>query len=217
MKKMCFLLCTLLFLLTFSMNVLAAGSWRRDSRGWWYQRGDGGWPATAWQWIDGNGDGYGECYFFGIDGYMLENQQTDDGYWVNQDGMWVENGAVQRMYVGDVIDPINNPGRTVLEGRIWARPYAKVAERFGADPAGGTGTMVFFVLNNNRIFNIMNADEQNCFFTNVEWFYLPNGASLAKYDGQGVRLSMDLRNAFSPSDLEMPYGVVRAMDAYVVR
>lgn len=49
----------------------------------------------GWQWIDGDNDGTAECYYFGADGYMLSGATTADGYTVNADGAWVENGAVQ--------------------------------------------------------------------------------------------------------------------------
>ena len=38
--------------------------------GWWYDNGDGTYPVSCWQWIDGNGDGLAECYCFNEEGYL---------------------------------------------------------------------------------------------------------------------------------------------------
>ena len=48
-----------------AMGITAyAGQWQQDSTGWWYEEDDGSYPASTWQWIDGNGDGISECYYF---------------------------------------------------------------------------------------------------------------------------------------------------------
>lgn len=72
-----------------------AASWQQNATGWWWQNDDGSWPANTWQWLDGNGDGVAECYYFDSNGYMAANTTTPDGYQVNADGAWVVNGAVQ--------------------------------------------------------------------------------------------------------------------------
>ncbi len=67
---------------------------------WWYDL-DGGqyYAGTAqgpqWQWIDGNGDGTAECYAFDESGWMYADTVTPDGYQVNEDGAWTENGQVR--------------------------------------------------------------------------------------------------------------------------
>ena len=67
-----------------AMTVTAfAGQWRSDTNGWWYQNDDGSYPAGTWQWIDGNGDGIAECYYFYPDGYMAYNNDVD-GYHLNE-------------------------------------------------------------------------------------------------------------------------------------
>ena len=74
-------------LLTASMAMTAfAGSWQKNSTGWWYQNDDGSWPAACWQQING------AWYYFNAGGYMLENSMTPDGYYVGPDGVWVQNG-----------------------------------------------------------------------------------------------------------------------------
>ena len=72
-----------------------AGAWKQNNVGWWFDNGNGTYPASTWQWIDGNNDGIAECYYFDRAGYMLANTSTPDGYQVNASGAWVQNGAVQ--------------------------------------------------------------------------------------------------------------------------
>lgn len=87
-------------LLTASM-VLAMGStafgagWKQDNNGWWWQEDDGSYPAGTWQWIDGNGDGVAECYYFNEKGYNLQNGTAPDGYTTDANGAWTVDGVVQ--------------------------------------------------------------------------------------------------------------------------
>ncbi len=78
------------------MTALASG-WQKNDTGWWYATNDEGtaWYADEWQWIDGNGDGVAESYCFDKNGYLYTDTTTPDGYTVNADGAWVENGQVQ--------------------------------------------------------------------------------------------------------------------------
>lgn len=81
---------------TISMSATAyAAGWQQDVNGWWWQNEDGSWPASSWQWLDGNHDGVAECYYFNGSGYMLSNTQTPDNYNVNADGAWIVNSVVQ--------------------------------------------------------------------------------------------------------------------------
>ena len=79
-----------------SVTAFAAG-WQQNATGWWYgtNADNSQWYSNGWQWIDGNNDGTAECYFFDQNGYMAANTTTPDGYQVNENGAWVENGAVQ--------------------------------------------------------------------------------------------------------------------------
>lgn len=51
--------------------------------------------ADQWQWSDIDGDGTAECYYFLEDGRCLSNTITPDGYTVNSDGAWTQDGVVQ--------------------------------------------------------------------------------------------------------------------------
>lgn len=81
-----------------------AGEWKRHKYyGWWYEESDGSYPTNQWKWLDKDGDGALECYYFKEDGYIATEQGenmpginvTPDGYTVNYDGQWVVNGLVQ--------------------------------------------------------------------------------------------------------------------------
>ena len=54
---------------------------------------------TGWNWIDDNGDGMAECYYFqeisdGHRGRLYRSATTPDGYTVNDKGQWTQNGTV---------------------------------------------------------------------------------------------------------------------------
>ena len=34
-----------------------AGQWEKNGTGWWYNYGDGTYPANTWEWIDSDQDG----------------------------------------------------------------------------------------------------------------------------------------------------------------
>ena len=72
-----------------------AGTWQQNEKGRWWDNGDGTWPAACWQWCDGDGDGTAECYYFDNNGYVVTGGITPDGYTVDQNGAWTENGQVQ--------------------------------------------------------------------------------------------------------------------------
>ena len=81
-----------------------AGSWRQGPSGWWYQNDDGTYPAGGWQWIDSDGDGTAECYYFYSDGYMASNNDIN-GYHVNDAGQWTVGERVQRKTVAGEASP----------------------------------------------------------------------------------------------------------------
>ncbi len=101
--KMRLLVVTVCMTVLFSITAFAAG-WINgqgaDSGRWWYDLGNGTWYAGTqgnplWQWLDGNGDGVAECYAFDENGWMYAGTRTPDGYQVNENGAWTENGEVQ--------------------------------------------------------------------------------------------------------------------------
>lgn len=103
------LLTTFAMTLMLSMTAMA-GQWERDTTGWWYRNDDGSYYAGCWQWIDGNGDGVAECYYFNQEGYLIVDGIAD-GYAVNTDGAWIENGVVQRKVT---VDPSNDSAAVAI-------------------------------------------------------------------------------------------------------
>ena len=99
MKKISITMITLALAGLASMSAYA-GAWAKNAQGWWYDNGNGTWPASTWQWIDGNNDGIAESYYFNPSGYCLTNTTTPDGYIVNADGAWTVNGIIQTKAVG---------------------------------------------------------------------------------------------------------------------
>ncbi len=96
MKKLIttFFMAAVISVLAAASAFAAAGVWLEDENGYWWQRTEGGYPANEWRWIDGNGDGVAECYHFNTQGYMDANTWVD-GYYVDKDGAWCENGSRQ--------------------------------------------------------------------------------------------------------------------------
>ena len=93
-KRLLFAAAIVSMTVTMGMTVYA-GSWKQDNTGWWWQNDDGTYPAGKWEWLDGNGDGIAESYYFDNSGYLLTNTVTPDGYTVNADGAWTVEGVVQ--------------------------------------------------------------------------------------------------------------------------
>ena len=88
---------------TLSPTADANGSWQLDQNGWWYLNSDGSYTVNNWQqigdkWYYFNQYGYmqtgwvawqGAYYYLGDYG-MLTNSWTPDGYYVGNDGRWLE-------------------------------------------------------------------------------------------------------------------------------
>lgn len=89
-----------------AMTSFAAG-WQHNDTGWWYGTNEDNtmWYASGWEWIDGNGDGVAECYYFDTRGYMMAGTTTPDGYTVNADGAWVHDDTVQTKKVEPIAQP----------------------------------------------------------------------------------------------------------------
>lgn len=80
-----------------SMSMVSyAGTWQNADGGWKYQNDDGSYVQNTWQWIDGDGNGVAESYYFDGNGNLLTDTTTPDGYTVNQDGAWVKDGVLQQ-------------------------------------------------------------------------------------------------------------------------
>ena len=98
---------------------------------------------VGWHWIDGNYDGVGECYYFGENHYILTDTVTPDGYTVNADGAWVENGVVQTVGKASTLSTDTEKSKYDIsnyqtyydeeEGR-WVSAYEQQAKDMINDP-----------------------------------------------------------------------------------
>lgn len=86
---------TLAAVLSLSFTAISyADQWEQDAHGYRCKvYGDYVWGGDYW--IDGNGDGIAECYYFDENGYMLSNTTAPNGKKLNENGAWVLNGVVQ--------------------------------------------------------------------------------------------------------------------------
>ena len=92
-KKMKLMVLTAVLTLGAAMTSYAG--WKQNDTGYWWQNDDGSYLTNGWHWLDGNGDGISECYYFDGNGYMAANTTTPDGYTVDGSGAWVVDGVVQ--------------------------------------------------------------------------------------------------------------------------
>ncbi len=96
--------------LVFALGITSpAGTWMKNDTGWWYDYGDGTWPAGTWLWVDGNRDGWAECYYFDDSGYLVTDDRTPDGYDVDSNGAWVDSGEVVRERSSYYRSSVDNP------------------------------------------------------------------------------------------------------------
>lgn len=120
LKKTVFAVLSAVIYIQISTAAAFAGVWQQDmSRpansggvtNWQWVNDDGSLQRNRWAWIDGNGDGLAECYYFYDNGYMAGAAVVSDGsgsYTVNADGAWTEDGVV-RVYPNQWV-----PGGNVL-------------------------------------------------------------------------------------------------------
>ncbi len=102
-----------------------AGEWRQDMDGsYWYRNDDGSYPAGGWHWLDGNGDGIAESYYFNENGYLVQGPGKADGYDVDENGAWIVDGNVQTRNVNEGQDSGQESGRTADFGDPMDPAYA---------------------------------------------------------------------------------------------
>lgn len=98
----------ILFGLFAGANVLsaAAGTWQMNlfGDGIWTYQDTSEVQENGWKWIDGNKDGIFECYYQ-KDKKMVAGTSVD-GYQVNGDGQWTQNGAVVQRKLPDWISSV---------------------------------------------------------------------------------------------------------------
>ena len=76
-----------------------------------YVNDDGTYLTNGWFWLDRDGDGASECYYFDQNGWTLSDKTTPDGYQVNTIGAWIENGVTMKKGAATV--DLSNPASFV--------------------------------------------------------------------------------------------------------
>lgn len=151
---------------TDEQGVKVAGRWLFDNGNWYLIGQDGymktGWQLDngkwyflntsitngvpegsalkGWQWIDG------KCYYFeqvGTEthaaGTMYANEMTPDGFTVNADGQWTENGSIVNVPGKGILTAIT-PGSNVSIGRAAGGGGGSSSGGGGGSSSGGSGS-----------------------------------------------------------------------------
>ena len=121
-----------------------ATGWEKQSRDpvvWVFRQDDGSLLKGGWFWIDGNHDGTAESYYLDENGVMAANTDVG-GYYVNADGQWTVDGAVQKRavsYTGASFGPSDSgTGSGTSSGYTGGGTYVdllmRAAEESGVSP-----------------------------------------------------------------------------------
>ena len=173
MKRRSILQCSVATLLCTGILAMSvyAGSWIKNTTGWWYDYGNGTWPSSSWQWIDGNNDGVAECYYFDRFGYCMINATTPDGYQVNGSGAWVENGIVQTRNVGG--SQVSGAGEEAKNETNYTAGRKNKLSLFNTEPIIRSGVRKMDSLASNR---------ENKSFTNCLMFVSDDLGEYIEFD-----------------------------------
>ena len=148
---------SMIALMSLSMSMSAfAGEWKTGDNGkWWFDNGDGTYVKNDWEWIDGNGDGIAECYYFDEDGWMLTDTTTPDGYYVNENGMWMQDNQPVTRKIEQTSQKINDS--VINNGRLPSvltiergRPIRDAGAIFGLYSAGQMISTTYDILTDNQ-------------------------------------------------------------------
>lgn len=153
------------------------------------QHGFGEKQSGGWMWIDADGDGTRECYYFDTnDGHMYVSTTTPDGYTVNEKGQWTENGIVQTKTRTNITNTQTNENADNIPAY---------------DPAGylpnGLSKTAFLMANNTRDQNkvygeirVVTPDEYLTYIARIEAGEIEPGA----LRGTGSGLTVYYKNGF---------------------
>ena len=93
MKKI--LILSLIF--TFVLSTLNLAIGLQDLTGTFFTKNDGTFARDEWVYFDKDGDGYDECFHFNDYGFLERNVITKDGYKVDENGYYIENGKIYKV------------------------------------------------------------------------------------------------------------------------
>lgn len=217
MRTLKILATVFLFVFIFTISSYA-GTWKKDSKGWWYLENNGSWPANTWQWIDGNSDGRAECYCFDGAGYCMLNRITPDGYVVNSSGAWTVDGNVKIKDVG-----VYDQSRKVLHGVLHYNTNKDIVKELGMIQSYVTDYFaldsemtMYFELDSEQEFNLNIADDSGKDLRKTRYFIIDGHPELAVYNRQYISLSFNLEDADWPTDVRLPVGAPSLTDVYLV-
>ncbi len=175
------------------------------------QHGFGEKQSGGWMWIDANGDGTRECYYFDTnDGHMYVSTTTPDGYTVNEKGQWTENGIVQTKTRANITNTQTNENADNIPAY---------------DPAGylpnGLSKTAFLMANNTRDQNkvygeirVVTPDDYHTYITKSEAGEIgyneirgiSSGFTVYYKNGFCVYYPKDRTNTCKTVGTEKPYG-----------
>lgn len=100
-----------------------AGEWVRDDDGLKYKQGSD-YVWDQWLWLDRNGTGVQECFYFGRDEYLVTNGLTPDDCTVNANGAWTVDGVVQTKLAGTLSSEDRGRIETACAAYYYCKEYA---------------------------------------------------------------------------------------------
>ncbi len=181
-----------------------AGEWRQDHVGYWWQDDDGSYPTSTWRWLDGNGDGISECYYFDSRGYMVSDTIIN-GSELDANGAWVENGQVQTKKSWEAVKNSSDP-MEILRAVSDSNDTDRVDADFLMTMQLGDGTQSLGI-NMTGNMKMQYDGESNLQYTmdmNMDMGALGSARTTAFYtdgwyyydiSGQKIKMQMDLADA----------------------
>ncbi len=133
-------------LLASAVSVLAAvpahAAWEQSKDGddWYYSYGDK-YFTDGWAWIDANGDGDAQCFYFDAAGRLVTDSKTPDGSLVDADGCWYEEDGK-----GGRLINVMSYDRWIREGYTdRAATFGYFSENPNYDTLAALGDMEYFL------------------------------------------------------------------------
>lgn len=204
--KMAAVMMTSAILTIAAASTAFAGTWKQDAKGWWWQEDNGSYPISQWKWLDGNQDGVSECYYFGGNGYLLTNTTTPDGYTVNGDGQWMENGNIKTQ--GKQTATVSTTNTNTTEGS-----WEQVGNRWKfKKPDGSYVVDALWLIDSDGdgVYNMYSFDENGflCDKNNGNYGQLGN-YGMNKFGGYDSEGRMTSNNYHGNRQLAGPFEVVK--------
>lgn len=193
-----------------SGNAMAAG-WQTGSarsNDWKYLTDNGSY-LTGWQAIDSDGDGMGEYYHFDAAGWLDVSETTDDGYEVNADGQWVENGEVQKVDMSAITEQ-DNAIASMPEGTYeLAYLVYNYGQYVGKTDSSTTSSVSIADIGKNSItlYHTVDYSDGTSFMYEQEFTKTKSGEYVYTNGGSSYYLNWSVAGGFFAIDDEERYSV----------